>query len=217
MRTVLAISTAWLTATLVAVVIAAAAVGNVRTQVTDGPTALGPPTTIEVDEAAEAAPLQNEAPDLQVDDEPPVELPGPDEVTTTTVEVIVETTTTTSTQATTQTTTPTTTENDHSSESTTTSTTQPPPTTSTTVAAYTKTYNVTVDGVTAGTVRIAVSGETVSFSGATVSPGWKFTLDEGGPDKVKVEFELLEDDDIRFEFQAKVDDGELEVEISDND
>ena len=213
MRNVLAISTAWLTATLVAVAIAAAAVGNVRTQVTDGPTALGPPTTIEMDEAVEAAPLQNEATDLQVDDDPPVELPVPDEVTTTTAEVVVETTTTTTTQSTTTTTT----ENNHSSESTTTSTTQPPPTTSTTIAAYTKTYNVTVDGVTAGTVRIAVSGETVSFSGATVSPGWKFTLAEGGPDKVKVEFELLEDDDIRFEFQAKVDDGELEVEISDND
>jgi len=201
MRTVLAISTAWLVATLVAVVIAAAAVGNVRTQVTDGPTALSPPTLIEDDDEPQSAPSLNEAPELTVDIEVPDEPTEPDPVPTTTTTTIVETTTTES----------------PSSESTVTSTTHPPPTTTTTVAAYTKTYNVTVDGVTAGTVRIAVSGESVSFSGATVAPGWTFKLDEEGPEKVQVKFEAIDDDDIQFEFKAEIEDGELEVEISDDD
>ncbi|GMQ97837.1 MAG: hypothetical protein BMS9Abin17_0340 [Acidimicrobiia bacterium] len=199
MRTVLAISTAWLAATLVAVVVAAAAVGNVRTQVTDGPTALGPPTTIEADDDPSPAPSLSETPELSVDidlpDEPTEQVPE----TTTTSTTIVETTTSVPS----------------SSESSVTTTTHAPPTT--TVAAYTKTYNVTVDGVTAGTVRIAVSGESVSFSGATVAPGWKFELDEDGPEKVKVKFKAIEDDDIKFEFKAEIEDGELEVEISDDD
>ena len=205
MRTVLAISTAWLVATLVAVVIAAAAVGNVRTQVTDGPTALGPPTTIEVDDdpSPVPAPSASEAPELIVD----IDLP--DEPT----ELVPETTTTSATIV------ETTTSKPSSSESPVTTTTHAPPTTTTTttVAAFTKTYNVTVDGVTAGTVRIAVSGETVSFSGATVAPGWKFELDEDGPEKVQVKFEAIEDDDTKFEFKAEIEDGELRVKISDDD
>lgn len=203
MRTVLAISTAWLAATLVAVVVAAAAVGNVRTQVTDGPTALGPPTTIEADEEPPLPPSVSETPELSLDVDPPDD----------SIELVPETTTTSTTIV------ETTTSKASSSESPVTTTTTAPPTTTTTttVASYTKTYNVTVDGVTAGTVRIAVSGETVSFSGATVAPGWKFELDEEGPEKVQVKFEAIEDDDIKFKFKAEIDDGELEVEISDDD
>jgi len=203
MRTVLAISTAWLAATLVAVVVAAAAVGNVRTQVTDGPTALGPPTTIEADNEPPHPPSVSETPELSIDVDPPEELIELVPETTTTSTTIVETTTSEAISS--------------ESPATTTTTTAPPTTTTTTVATYTKTYNVTVDGVTAGTVRIAVSGEAVTFSGATVAPGWKFELDEGGPEKVQVKFEAIEGDDIKFEFKAEIDDGELEVKISDDD
>lgn len=205
MKPAVAIAAAWLAATFVAVVIASAAVGNVRTQVTDGPTALGPPTTIEAVAVSSTTVHVDEAPhvNLDVDIDPPHEPPEP-EPTSTTTTVFTETTTTVA----------------HTDHPVVTSTTQPPPqhtTTTTTTAGYTKTYNITEDGLTAGTVRISISGESVSFSGATVAPGWTFKLEEEGPEKVQVKFQAIEDDDIELKFKAEFDDGELKIKISVDD
>ena len=203
---------AWLAGTLVAVLVAAAAVGSVRNEVTDAPTALGAPnTTISV-------------PDL--DSTPPssivveVEVPVPDEVeeptTTTTLaeEPTESTTTTTEPEQQTSTTTPTTTAPDHDPPPSTTTTTEPPDETTTTeVTSYTKTYDVK----DAGSVTIRVSGDSVTFAGAYPLEGWTFKLKDGGPEEVEVRFERNDDEGDKVSFQAKVDDGELEVKISDDD
>ena len=76
---------------------------------------------------------------------------------------------------------------------------------------------MTVDGENAGRVHISVSGEDVTFKGATVATGWKFELDDGGPEQVKVKFEKIDDDDTEFTFKAKFDEGELEIKISEKD
>lgn len=68
----------------------------------------------------------------------------------------------------------------------------------------------------AGSVRITVSGESVTFSGATPLPGWTVELENSGPEEVNVHFERNEDEDEEeeIEFKAKVEDGELKVTIS---
>ncbi|NHZ70712.1 MAG: hypothetical protein GWP18_03635 [Proteobacteria bacterium] len=96
-------------------------------------------------------------------------------------------------------------------------TTQAPTTTEPESESYRKTYDVTVDGVNAGLVHISVSGDEVSFKGATVAPGWKFELDDDGPEQVKVKFEMIDDDDTEFTFKAEFEDGELEIKISEKD
>ncbi len=58
MRRAAGITAAWMAATFVAIVIAAAAVASVRTEVTDTPTALGEPVIVTV--AAEPEPDQAE-------------------------------------------------------------------------------------------------------------------------------------------------------------
>jgi uncharacterized protein YcnI len=68
----------------------------------------------------------------------------------------------------------------------------------------------------AGSVRITVSGESVTFAGATPLPGWTVELENSGPEEVKVHFERNEDEDEEeeIEFKASVEDGELKISIS---
>jgi hypothetical protein len=59
-----------------------------------------------------------------------------------------------------------------------------------------------------------VSGESVTFAGATADPGWKVELEKAGPPEVEVHFEKNEDEEDEIEFHAKFEDGELVVIIS---
>jgi hypothetical protein len=203
---------AWLAGTLVAVLIAAAAVGSVRNEVTDAPTALGAPnTTISVPESDSTPPSSVV---IQVDD--PISEDVEEPTTTTVAEDTIESTTTTTTDPEQQTTTTvsSTTQPEHDPAPSTTTTTEPPDeTTTTTVASYTKTYDVK----DAGSVTIRVSGDDVTFAGAYPLEGWTFKLKDGGPEEVEVRFEKNDDEEDKVSFKAKVDDGELEVKISDDD
>lgn len=185
MRRIIGIGAAWLTATLVAVAVATAAVGSVRSEVTDSPTAL-------------AAPI--------VTADPTIATPSPDTLTTTaapgappTTVVPADSTTTTNGQV------------KAPSETTSTTTLPAASTTTTTMESYTKTYDT--EG---GSIRITVSGESVTFAGATPLPGWKVELKNSGPEEVKVHFERNEDEheEEEIEFKATVENGELKVSIS---
>jgi hypothetical protein len=194
MRRILGIAAAWTAATLVAVVIAAAAVASVRTEVTDAPTALGAPAVATEVTAQAQEPV----------DQSTSTTAAPVDTTTTTVnlEDAIETTTTTPQVA----------------SSTSTTTTKAPAvaststTTTTTDASYTKTYDTE-----AGSVRIVVSGDSVSFAGATPLPGWTVELENSGPEEVKVHFERNDDEKEEIEFKAKIDDGELKVSTSESE
>jgi hypothetical protein len=194
MRRIVGIAAAWTAATLVAVVIAAAAVASVRTEVTDAPTVLGAP--------AVATEVTAQAPD-------PV-----DQSTSTTVTPVDTTTTTVNLDDAIETTT----SAPQVVASTSTTTTKAPTvattstTTSTIAAGYTKTYDTE-----AGSVRIVVSGDSVSFAGATPLPGWTVELENSGPEEVKVHFEQNSDEEHEIEFKAKIDDGELKVSISEDE
>ena len=191
MRRIVGIGAAWMAATLVAVAVAAAAVGSVRSEVTDAPTALAAPLV-----ATNAT------------------APAPESETPTTSAVTIAPATTMATAI--PTTTTTSTESDTADESPVTPTTAPATTTTapttTTVSSYTKTYDTE-----AGSVRITVSGDSVTFAGATPLPGWTVELENSGPEEVSVHFERNEDEDEEeeeIEFKATVEDGELRVSIS---
>lgn len=193
MRRTVGLVGAWTAATLVAVVVAAAAVGSVRTEVTDAPTALGDPSIVFV-----AAP---EIPDPVAQSTSTIFMPP--EVTEVDDPVVVAATTSTTVAPL------------ATSTDSTTSTTKAPPvatpstTTSTVNAGAPKTYDTE-----AGSVRIVVAGSSVTFAGATPLPGWTVELENSGPEEVKVHFEQNDDEEHEIEFKAKIDDGELKVSIS---
>ncbi|GMR02742.1 MAG: hypothetical protein BMS9Abin20_1089 [Acidimicrobiia bacterium] len=225
MRQFVGIAAAWLAATLVAVAIAAAAVGSVRNEVADTPTALGVEATqveatqaVDIENPVTAAVAEPQEATAEADKpatEPDVTLTEADEPATEPDVTITEadepaaepdndppgTTTTTKPHD----------DEDESDDSTTTST-EPQPTTTTAVS-YTKTYDVG----DAGTVTIKVSGESVTFASAVPKGGWTFKLKDAGPEAVEVRFERNDDDEGKIEFKAEIDDGELEVSISEDD
>jgi uncharacterized protein YcnI len=65
-------------------------------------------------------------------------------------------------------------------------------------------------------VSITVTGASVTFAGATPLPGWTVEVKNSGPEEVKVHFERNDDEDEKIEFKAKVEDGELDVKISED-
>ncbi len=190
MRRFVGIGAAWLAATLVAVAVAAAAVGSVRSEVADTPTVLAAPlvatsATVSASDLGSSTTTDSDIPQV------PITTARNTETTTTLDEA----------------------DTSGSSEAT---TTTPPvasssTTTTTGASSYTKTYDTE-----AGTVRITVSGESVTFSGATPLPGWKVELKNSGPEEVNVHFERNEDEheDKEIKFKATIEDGELRVSIS---
>lgn len=182
---------AWIGATLVAVVIASAAVGSVRSQVTDDALPLGSP-----DVAALAVGVTNAL------DTTTTQAPASSSTST----ALGSGTTSTSTTL--------------PSGPSTTSTTSPASTTSTTTAPTTTAapspeYSRTFD-TPGGSVRVVVKGNDVTFGGAVPKTGWSIELKDPGPQEVKVEFEQNggEGD---IEFTATIENGELKVEISGGD
>ncbi|MEZ5175418.1 MAG: hypothetical protein R2823_04350 [Acidimicrobiia bacterium] len=180
MRRGLGLSVAWIGATAVSVAIAAAAVGSVRSQVTEEPTALGSPRVTEL--AADAL------------------------ATTTAISRDLSTSspTTAASSPSTSVSIP------ETSGATVTSVPLPPPPASQPTTS-TKTYNT--DG---GTVRIEISGESVSFSGAVPNPGWKIEVEDAGPEQVKVRFKQNHDGDDKIEFKAEFEQGRLKISIDDH-
>ena len=191
----IALFAAWLGATALAVVVAAAAVGTVRTEVTDQPAAGEPfaATTILAD------------------------------ASTTTTTILVTTTTATGTSTTTSiadgsdddapsttitssTTTSTTSPGDDDDDSapTTTTTMQ----TTTTAPSVTKTYNMA-----GGTVTISASEPDVRFVGASPAAGYTIEVEDRGPEQVKVEFDGAGGES---EFVAKWESGVLVVDIDED-
>ncbi len=209
MRRTVGFALAWLGATAIAVIVAAAAVGSVRTQVTNEPTALGAPTPTTISADDSVAGEQTTTTESTTIDPPSVD---PVSTTTTSAESV-----TTPPEEPIDPPTPTTTVTADPSTTTTsttvavTTTTEAPDVTTTTAApaSYTKTYDT--DG---GSVRVIVEGSSITFGGAVPKPGWSVELKDGGPDEVKVEFEENAGSG-EVEFEAHVeDDGELVVEIS---
>ena len=194
MRRIIGVGAAWVAATLVAVAIAAAAVGSVRGEVTDAPTALG---TLSIAVVTTSTTMSIESLQTSTSTSPPG-------TTTTTVAVTDETTTTLGGVDTTSV--------------STTSTTAPPvtsttETTTTVISSYTRTYGA--EAGLPGSVTVVVSGESVSFSTASALNGWRVELKNSGPEEVKVLFERNENKEDEIEFKAKVQNGELEITISD--
>lgn len=183
---------AWFGATAVAILIAAAAVGSVRSQVTEAPIRLGSPSAA----ALAATPLEP-VPDPAVD---PAVVSTPTVVVTvppTTVAPVAPTegsTTTVPTDSTPPTSAP------PQTSTTSTSTTVP-------FESYSKTYNTT-----GGSVTIVVSGEYVTLVTYFVEVGWTIEVEDSGPEKVEIHFEQNDGDD-EIEFEARIHDGELEVSI----
>ena len=191
----IALFAAWLGATALAVVVAAAAVGTVRTEVTDQPAAGEPfaATTILAD------------------------------ASTTTTTILVTTTTATGTSTTTSiadgsdddapsttitssTTTSTTSPGDDDDDSAPTTTT--PMQTTTTAPSVTKTYNMA-----GGTVTISASEPDVRFVGASPAAGYTIEVEDRGPEQVKVEFDGAGGES---EFVAKWESGVLVVDIDED-
>lgn len=184
MRRGIGIAIAWVAATVVAVFIAAAAVGSVRSSVTDTPTLVGSPS---------AAALATSVPSPDID-------PPPSSSTTrpTTTSTVPAPTTTSPQATTTSTTAPTT-------------ATSVPPTSTTTTTSATGTYSRTFD-TQAGSVRVIVEGDEVRFGGAFPNPGWTVELEDAGPEQVKVHFER-NDESGEVQFSARLEDGELVTRI----
>jgi hypothetical protein len=191
MSRIIGISAAWLAATLVAVAVAAAAVGSVRSEVTDAPTALAAPMV------AVAATVPTPEPETATTTTTVFALPAP----TTPVPITDSTTTTADADQ----------DDTPSGSPVTTTTPAATSTTTTTASSYTKTYDTD-----AGSVRITVSGESVTFAGAIPLPGWTVELENSGPEEVNVHFERNDDegDEEEIEFKATIENGELKVSIS---
>jgi len=181
---------AWLGATLLAVIVATAAVGSVRSQVTEAPTPLSSPGA----QALSSAPITSGS-TVPSTSSTTVTTTVPEDATTTAIESPGGTTTTEATTGT----------------STVPSTTVPPASTTTTASSS---YSKTVD-TSAGSVRILVDGAAVGFGGAYPKPGWKVELDERGPEVVKVKFERNEGEG-EISVVARVHDGELLISVDDH-
>lgn len=170
----------WLAVTTTAVFIAAAAVGSVRDQVTDAPTAMVP-TTTSTSSLAEPTTTTTEA-----------------GLTPSTTESPTTTTSTTTTIAVSTTTVP---------EASTTTTQPPAPTTTatppTTTTAPPSTEIRSYDLV-GGSVTVEVGSNTVGLAGASPKAGFSMEVENSGPEKVEVEFKS---EDHKSHFSAKFEDG----------
>jgi cytoskeletal protein RodZ len=194
------IAAAWIAATAISIAIAAAAVGSVRSQVTDAPTALGSPEVVAL---ASAAPPEVE-PGPPSSGEPGAQSPAtttagapPSPATTTTAPVAAATGATNA-----------------EAETSTTRAPSASPTTQTSVSpASTQAKTYDTDG---GWIRIVIDGELVSFATAQPKTGWSVDVENEGPEEVKIHFERNDDSD-EIEFSAKVEDGEVRVHISHGD
>ncbi len=150
----------WLVVTAAAVFVAAAAVGSVRDQVTDAPTAMAPTTT---------ATTTTVAPKIDTDPT------GAGTSTTTAASPFTSPTTTTTTTTPAVTTTRPTVPASTTTSTTTTATTSP--------AVEIRTYDLV-----GGSVTVEIGSSEVYLAGASPKAGFRMEVEDNGPDKVQVEF-----------------------------
>ena len=193
----IALFAAWLGATALAVIVASAAVGTVRTEVTDQPAAAEPFIATTIASAGTASTLTT-----VTATSPPVET----STTTTIIDATrdddigdalsstdVSSTTIVETQGGPS-------DGDDSVPSTTV-----PKETTTTAPSATKTYKLV-----GGTVTISASNPDVRFVGASPAAGYSIEVEDLGPNQVKVE---CDGESGESKFVAKWDSGELLVDI----
>lgn len=232
---------AWSVATIVAISIAAAAVGSVRSEVTDAPIALGVSASpaITVATSAEFPDAPDERPIL--DQQPPATLVP-------VVDSSSEPSTTTSTTTTTRppltaevlrstspaqpedisksrpqggpTTSVSTAPAAEPSVTSTTTTTPPTATTATTAPPATVTTTTTIPAPKAytrvietegGSFSIRVDGDAVVFRRAFPNNGWQFNLIDGGPEAVEVGFREIDNRSTKFTVLVTLVDGVLDI------
>jgi len=182
------VAVAWVVATMVAMLIAATAVGSVRGQVTDVPAipfagtaallAMSTTTTVLGPSTTSTPPTTNgtAAPTTAIADPPPAS-------TTTTTTLPAATTTTTSPQA---------------------------PTTTTTTTVPAEPQVLPPYELIGGLVTISVDDPNVYLVAATPKAGFSVEIDKAGPGEVRVEFESS---DRESSFRARWEDGELDIDI----
>jgi len=156
----------WLAVTTTAVFVAAAAVGSVRDQVTDTPSAMVPTTTIATSLAGPATPKTE-----------------PGRETTPSIPTTSTTTTTTTLTASTTTVPDVSTTTTRPPAPTTTTTTAPPPTTTSPPPTEIRSYDLV-----GGSVTVEVGVNTVGLAGASPKAGFSMEVENSGPEKVEVEF-----------------------------
>ena len=185
----------WLAVTTTAVFVAVAAVGSVRDQVTETPTAMVPTTTIDTSLADPALPV------TEPGSEPPT--PAPTITPTFTTTTVVGSTTTVPDVSTTTTPHP----------APTTTTTTPPTTTTGPPATEIRSYELI-----GGSVTVEVGPNTVHLAGASPKAGFSVEVENSGPEKVEVEFKS---DDHESQFSGEFKDGvfvpKIEEEARDED
>lgn len=185
---------AWLGATAVSVVIAAAAVAGIRDRVVETPVAIGLPST-----TSTTMPFETDT--SSTTGETPVPTSATSSTTTTTTTSTTEApavTTTTVVESSSTTAPPTT---------TTTTTTAPPSTTTTTTTAAVT--NQTYDLI-GGTVTLTVGNGEVNLVSAVPRPGFDTDYEHTGPKEVEIKFES---NDHKSKLEAQWENGELKVEI----
>lgn len=150
----------WMAVTAAAVIIAAAAVGSVRDQVTEAPAAMVPTTSTAVAQNVEpSTPTTASTPSTSLfATQPP---------TTTTTTALPATTTTTPAE----------------SAPSTTTTTVPSTTTTSPPRAEIRSYDLI-----GGVVTVEIGSSTVTLAGASPKPGFTMEVEDSGPRKVEVEF-----------------------------
>lgn len=189
MRSRITLAAAWLAATVLSILIAGAAVGSVRNNVTDRPSRLAQPESI----AAPAADPPVVAPagagtELSPDPTDPLGTPDAVTVTTTTPAAATPGTTVAPTQNT---------------------TVAPPAPTTTTRAG--PGWQLATYETGGGWVRIRYTTASVELDAYGPSPGFTAEVERSGPDEVKVEFDG--GDNKEYSIAAKLEGGRLSVEI----
>ena len=183
----------WLAVTGTAVFVAAAAVGSVRDQVTETPTAMIPTTAV-------AAPLANPPVSTTEIGSAPATTVAP--TTTTPAASTTSTSTTIVPDAGTTTTKP---------PTPTTTTTTPPPTTTTTTPSSTEIRSYDLIG---GSVTVEVGSNTARLAGASPKAGFTMDVENSGPEEVEVEFKS---DQHESQFSGRFEDGVFVPKIEESE
>ena len=180
----------WLAVTATAVFVAAAAVGSVRDQVTETPTAMIPTTSTTIGAVPDSSVPTSTA-----------------EASTTTTTSAAPTTTTPTTTPTTVPSTTTTTRSSEPSRSTT--TTAAPTTTTKPPATEIRSYDLV-----GGVVTVEVGSDTVHLAGASPKSRFSMDVEDSGPRRVEVEFKS---DDHESKFSGEFEDGRFVPKIEESD
>jgi len=178
----------WLAVTATAVIVAAAAVGSVRDQVTEAPAAMVPTTS-----TTTASTSASSIPTTAAEAVPPTTITTPTATSTTTTTRPMSTTTTPAEP-------------------------EPPTTTTTVAATTTTTTPSATDirsyDLIGGVVTVEIGSSTVHLAGASPKSGFRMEVENSGPKKVEVEFKS---DDHESKFSGEFKDGTFVPEIEESD